>query len=427
MSTQSSIPDLPRVATSVAGKDGATARRRIVARRRLRVRAITAALALVLVAAAVVAAWPKALPVEEAAVRRAPLEVTVDESGKTRVRDRYVVHAPLGGELARISLRAGDMVKQGATLARIMPADPALLDPRARVEALARVGAADANAAQAKAQVARTEAAQEHAQEDLAATRRLADSGAVSSEKLRNDELEARVRDQELAAARFGVQVAVHDAEAARAALLRYGDARGPRELFTVVSPTSGRVLRVDQESEGVVAPGAALLEVGDPTSLEVVVDVLTADAVRITPNAAVRLERWGGDRPLQAHVRVVEPSAFTKVSALGVEEQRANVVIDIDDPRETWASLGDGYRVEASIVVWRSDDAVVVPANAAFRRGDAWAVFVDSDGRARLRTVAIGRRGATDVEILSGLAPGERVVVHPSSTVEDGSRIRAP
>ncbi len=426
MSTQSSIPDLPRVAPSFAGKDAATARRKLVARRRLRVRGITAGLAVVLVAAAVVAAWPKPLPVEEAAVRRAPLEVTIDESGKTRVRDRYVVHAPLGGDLARISLRAGDPVAQGATLARIMPADPALLDPRARVEALARVGAADANAAQAKAQISRAEAAQEHAEQDLAATRRLAESGAVSPEKLRNDELEARVREQELAAARFAGQVAAHDAEAARAALLRYGDTHRSRELFTVVSPVSGRVLKVDQESEGVIAPGAALLEVGDPTSLEVVVDVLTADAVRITPNASVRLERWGGDRPLQAHVRVVEPSAFTKISALGVEEQRANVVMDIDDPREAWASLGDGYRVEASIVVWWSDNVVVVPASATFRRGDAWAVFVDSDGRARLRTVEIGKRGATEVEVLSGLAPGERVVVHPSSTVEDGSRIRA-
>ncbi len=213
--------------------------------------------------------------------------------------------------------------------------------------------------------------------------------------------------------------------EITRSALLRYGDARAPADVFTVSSPVSGRVLRIDQESAGVVMPGASLVELGDPASLEVVVEVLTADAVRIAPGAAVRLERWGGDAPLHAHVRVVEPSAFTKISALGVEEQRTNVLVDIDDARELWQRLGDGYRVEAGIVTWRQEGVTIVPASATFRRGEDWAAFVDVDGRARLRTVKLGQRGAVDVQVLSGLSAGDRVVVHPSSSVTDGVRIR--
>jgi HlyD family secretion protein len=380
--------------------------------------------AILLVGAGVAAAWPKPVVVEEAPVRSAPLEVTVDESGKTRVRDRYVVHAPLAGDIGRIELHAGDPVAAGVAIAQIVPASPALLDPRARAEAGARVGAAEANLAQARAQMARADAASAHAAQDLETTKRLTTTGAVSPDEQRNAELESHVRQQELEAARFAVQVARSDVDVARAALRRYGERPGGIEPFTIASPVSGRVLRVHQQSESVIAPGAPIIELGDPSSLEVVVDVLTADAVRIPPNAPVRLERWGGAAALRAHVRVVEPSAFTKVSALGVEEQRTSVVIDLDDPSNLWARLGDGYRVEAHIVVWQSDAVTTIPASATFRQGDAWAVFVDDRGRARLHVVQIGQRGSADLQVVSGLSLGDRVVVHPSSGVAEGVRI---
>jgi HlyD family secretion protein len=405
-------------------------RKKARARRRLRMRALTIALGLLFAGAIAVAAWPKPVPVEEATVSRASLEVAIEESGKTRVRDRYTVYAPLAGDLSRIELRAGDAIERGAPLARIVPMSPALLDPRARAEAAARVSAAEAAERQARANVARAELAAEHAKTDLETTRKLVANGSMSADAGRNAELEARLRAEELAAARFAEQMAAHDIEIARAALLRFADQGKPpsaRELFTIPSPIQGRVLRVLQSSAGVVTPGAPLLEVGDPQALEVVVDVLTSDAVRIPPSARVRLDQWGGDKPLDAHVRLVEPSAFTKLSALGVEEQRVNVVIDFDEPRESWARLGDGFRVEARILTWAKDGILVAPAAAIFRRGDAWAVFVDEGGRARLRAVEIGERNAAQAHVLSGLAQGDRVVVHPSSTVDDGTRIAVP
>lgn len=408
-------------------RDDAATRKTKRARKRVRIRLLTMGFAVLLVTAAVVAAWPKPLVVEEAPVRVDALEVTVDEPGRARVRDRYVVYAPLGGDVARIELRPGDAVGRGTQLANVMPASPALLDPRTRVEATARVAAADAAAAQTITQVARAETAFRDASEDLDASRKLFASGSIAAERLRHDELAQRLREQELAAARFSAKVASHEADVARAALRRYSEGPSARDPFVVTSPVSGRVLRVLHESAGVVAPGTALLEIGDPESLEIVVEVLTADAVRIAAGAPARLERWGGEKALEGHVRLVEPSAFTKISALGVEEQRVNVLLDIDDPRQTRSRLGDGYRVEARIVTWKENAVVVVPAGAVFRRGDDWAVFVDVDARARLRTVHIGQRGAHDVQILSGVSTGDRVIVHPSTAVSDGARVKAP
>jgi HlyD family secretion protein len=208
------------------------------------------------------------------------------------------------------------------------------------------------------------------------------------------------------------------------AVLARYGSGAQSREAFEIVSPIAGRVLRVVQPSAGLVSPSAPLLELGDPAELEVVVDVLTEDAVRIAPRAKVVLDRWGGPWTLAAHVRLVEPSAFTRLSALGVEEQRVSVVIDFDEPLERRAELGDGYRVETNIVTWAKDDVIAIPSSAAFRQGDGWAVFVAADQRARVRRVELGRRSASEVQVLSGVSEGEQVVVHPSDKVEDGVRI---
>jgi len=352
------------------------------------------------------------------------MQVTIEEAGRTRVRDRYVVLAPLGGDLARIALRPGDKIERGTMLARIVPQAPALLDPRSRAEATARLGTAQAASQQARANVAHAELALEHTRGDAERMKTLGARGAVSPDEAAHTEFELKLRAQEVASARFGAEVAAHEVEMARAVLARYGDAAKGGEAFEIVSPIAGRVLRVMQSSAGTVLPSTPLLELGDPAELEVVVDVLTEDAVTIPPRAKVVLDRWGGPWPLAAHVRLVEPSAFTRLSALGVEEQRVSVVIDFDEPVERRTELGDGYRVEARIVTWEKDGVTVVPASAVFRQGEGWAVFVATLGRAQRRMVGVGRRNASEVQIVSGLSVGDRVVLHPSDKVEDGVRI---
>ncbi len=399
-------------------------RKRSAERRRWARRAVEAFVGLAIVVSLVVAAWPKPVLVEVAAVRRGLLRVTVSEPGRTRVRDRFVVSAPLAGDLARMDLHAGDAVEKGSPLARIVPMSPALLDPRARSEAQARVAGAEAAASQTRASVARAELAAAHARDDLDRAKRLAATGSISAEAGRDAELESRLREQELASAKFAQEMANHDVDMARAALGRFGDAARGRDVFEVPAPASGRVLRVQHESAGIVQPGTPLVELGDAAALEVVVDVLTEDAVGIGPHASVALERWGGPEALAAHVRVVEPSAFTRISALGVEEQRVSVVVDFDDPRDKWAALGDGYRVEANIVVWQEPDVIAVPSSAVFRGADGWAAFVEDGGRARLRTVDIGQRSSTETQILRGVNEGEKVIVHPSDAVTDGVRV---
>jgi HlyD family secretion protein len=416
--------DEPDVLRAALDPETLRKRRRLQARRRWVRRALLLVLGGALVTALVLAAWPRPAAVELAAARRGRMQVTIDEDGRTRVRDRYVVLAPLIGDLSRIALRVGDRVERGTVIARIVPQAPALLDPRSRAEAVARLGTAQSSSQRSRVDVARAELALQHVRGDAERVKRLAESGSVSADEAANAELEVGLRAQELASARFGAETAAHEVEMASAALGRYGDAVKARDAFEIPSPISGRVLRVNQSSAGMVAASTPLLELGDPTELEVVVDVLTEDAVRIPPHARVVFDRWGGPWPLAAHVRVVEPAAFTRLSALGVEEQRASVVIDFDDPLERRAALGDGYRVEAHIVTWQGDDAIVVPTSAVFRRAEGWAAFVVAAGRARLRTVALGHRNASEVEIVSGLSEGDEVVVHPSDRIEDGVRV---
>jgi HlyD family secretion protein len=274
--------------------------------------------------------------------------------------------------------------------------------------------------------VTHAELALEHARGDAERMKTLGAKGSVSPDLVAHAEFERNLKEQELASARFGVVVATHEVAMARAALARYGSATKGGDAFDIVSPIAGRVLRVVQSSSGMVLPSTPLVEVGDPTELEVVADVLTEDAVRITPGAKVILDRWGGPWPLAAHVSVIEPSAFTRLSALGVEEQRVSVVIDFDEPLERRSELGDGYRVEAHIVTWQKDDVMVVPSSAVFRQKDGWATFVAAQGRARLQMLGIGHRSASDVEVTSGLSAGDQVVIHPSDKVEDGVRIAA-
>jgi HlyD family secretion protein len=384
-------------------------------------RALWAVLALAMIVAVARGLRPEPVGIETAVVHRGTLEITVDEDGRTRVKDRYLVSAPLSGTLARITLHPGDSVAQGAVVARLVPLPAPMLDPRARTEARARIAAARAGLSQAEVAIARAEAAYGFVRREAERQRTLMGAGATAQFTLEEAELAERMRREELASAAFGRRVAASELRMAEAALARLtGDSR---EEFLVRAPARGEVLRVLQESEGVVQPGTPLVEVGERDALEVVVDVLTTDAVGIRPGATVRIERWGGDSALAGHVTRVEPSAFTRISALGVEEQRVNVVIGLDRTG-AGAALGDGYRVEASIVVWEGRDRLLVPGGAVFRQGDGWATYVDDGGRARLRVVRPGRRNGSEVEVLDGLKPGEQVILYPTDNVADGVRV---
>jgi HlyD family secretion protein len=413
----------PLAAPSVRKESIQATRHRTLARWLRRGAALSVALALL---GFIVYAWvPKPIAVDVVTARRGSMRVTVDEVGKTRVKDRYAVSAPLTGSVERIVLRPGDEVKAGQVLAHLLSTEPPLLDARTRAQSEARVATATANRLQALAAVERAQTAAEHAGHDLENAERLAKSGAVSSEDAEHARVDKRLRDEELASARFALQVTDHELEVARLALRRSGRAKND-ETIDIVSPVAGRVLRVIQESAGVVQGGAPLVEVGDPTALEIVSDVLTTDAVNVHSAARVAIERWGGDHALQGHVRTIEPSAFTRVSALGVEEQRVHVVVDLDDPQDAWAALGDGFRVELRIVTWEGANVLAIPSSAAFRRGDGWAAFVASEGVARVRPITPGRRNAADVQVLMGIDEGARVLVHPTDRVEDGVRIEA-
>lgn len=384
------------------------------------------AVAAILVAIAGAIVWsllPEPVPVEAVTIARGPLTVTVDEDGQARVQDRYTIAAPLVGTLARIELEPGDSLSAGAVVARIAPVPPPLLDVRSRREIEGQVAVARARQAQAAAVVERAQANQRYQASELARVRKLVERGALAGVELERQELAADVARRELESARFGGAIAADELATARALLARMQQPGAEGDEVVVRSPVSGRVLRVIAQSAGVVAPGTPLVEVGDPSRLEIVVDVLTADAADIEAGTPVELTGWGGP-PLRGAVRLVEPSAVTRVSALGVEEQRVAVVIDLLDPPSAWRGLGDGWRVDARIAVWSAPDVVQVPLGALFRDDDSWAVYVVADGRARLRRIDLGRRGESLAEVKQGLAPGERVVFHPSERVADGTRI---
>lgn len=399
---------------------------KVAARKRGKVlrRVIWGVVGVVAVALVVVAAIPKPLQVEVAPVVSGTMVVTLDEVGKTRVRDRYVVSAPLAGNLARLELDPGDALKPGTVLARIAPMDAPMLDARSRAQADARVLQARAALSQAKTAVTRAELAREKARGDADQSRRLAKSGSISDEALEGAVLAVRMREAEHASAVFAAQMAEYEARQAEATLARFAPGGG-KDQVEVVSPIAGRVLRVIQESAGVVQPGTPLLEIGDPAALEIVTEVLTADAVSITPGARALVVGWGG-APLEAAVRLVEPAAFSRVSALGVEEQRVRVVLDLRADREKYAPLGDSFRVEVRITTWEGKDVVQVPSSAVFRRAPGWAAYVVRDGRATLREVTVGKHGGREVQITGGLEKGERVIVHPGDRVAEGTRVTA-
>lgn len=377
-------------------------------RRLLKNRKLLAGLGLVLLLA-LVALWPEAAAVDLAPVERGSLQVTVDDEGETRVRDRFLISAPVAGRLVRIELEPGDALRRGDVVVTLRPAPPVLLDERSRAEAEAAVEAA-------RAALGRSQAARDRAKSDLERHGKLAGAGIISPEVLEMHETEAR-------GAAFAAATAEGELERARAVLLQTTGG-APGRTIALHSPVDGVVLKRLRESEAVVPPGEPLLELGNPGDLEIVSDLLSADAVKVRAGQPVLIEQWGGEGALKGRVRRVEPSGFMKVSALGVEEQRVNVIIDFDEPA-AGRSLGDGYRVDVRIVVWEGADVVKAPTSSLFRRGEDWAVFVVDGGRARLRKVAVGRRNGLEAHILSGLSSGERVIVHPGDTLREGSRVR--
>lgn len=411
-----------------AGRDDSDQRRARRERKRQRLHRLRQAglglLGLGVLAAGFFALEPRPVLVDLASVRRAPLVVAIEESGVTRVKDRFVVSAPVAGSLSRLSFEPGDRVQVGDALAEIAPLSSPLLDQRTRAEAEGRLDAARSALGQSKAQVGRAATALAQGEQDLARVRQLAQSGSLSTQALEQAEFLAKIRGDELRSAEFAERIAREELRIAEVTLGRNAAVDARDRHVNVQAPSSGAVLKVYQKSAGVVQAGTPLVEVGDPQELEVVVDLLTTDAVSVSPGTPVTVSGWGGD-DLRARVRRVEPGGFTRPSALGVDEQRVNVIATLTEPRERWQALGDGFRVEAKLVVWQADAVLQVPSGALFRRGDGWAVFRAREGRASLVDVKLGHRGESTVEVTAGLAPGEQVVVHPSELLKDGSALK--
>jgi HlyD family secretion protein len=386
----------------------------------------------ILAALALTLAWllrPLPVPVDLALVETGPIRVTVDEEGRTRVREVYTVASPTRGRLLRIRAEVGDPVEANTTvLARIEPAEPVLLDFRARREAEAAASAARASLALVDAEIAKVEAELDLARAELIRAQTLYRTNAVSQAVVDRRQSEERALEAALAEARARREVQEFDLETAEARLIQPGDERRLTVAedgccIPVTAPVTGVVLAVLEKSETTVDPGRPLVEVGDPTDLEVVVDVLSRDAVQVEPGAEATIEGWGGP-PLAATVRRVEPTGFTEVSALGVEEQRVNIILDPAPPLDEWARLGHGYRVDVRITVFAADSVTMVPLSALFRDGDRWAVFVAEAGRARLRHIEIGARDRDAAMVTTGLEPGLEVVLYPAERVVDGVRL---
>lgn len=387
---------------------------------------------IVLALIAVLVAWglfqgfrPQPVEVDLGTANRAPLRVTIEQEGRTRVIDRYTITAPVDGYARRVQFDVGDAVEHGAMLVALEPLRAEVLDERRRAEAKARIAAAETSvsASEQRANAAASNASL--AQKELERMRALRPAGHVSAEVEDRAASEAERSAAELRSAQFAVATARHELEAARTAL-KYAASGSSAEPVAVRAPVAGQVLKIPRKSEGTVAAGQPLIEIGDPRALEVEVDVLSADAVRIRPGTRVVFERWGGEGTLQGVVRVTEPAGFTKVSALGVEEQRVWIIVAFTSPREQWQRLGDGYRVEASFILWESGDILQIPASALFRDGSGWTAFAVEQGTAVKRRVEIGQRNGLSAQVISGINAGEQVIVHPDDRVREGVRVVA-
>ena len=390
-------------------------------------RAILGAVAFAVIATFVFALLPKPVPVDTAVIGRGKMTVTVDEEGETRIREIYVVSTPIDGKVLRSPREVGDVVEENKTLLAIIePGDPSFLDIRKRRELEATVAAAEAAVTLTESEISRAESELEFAKSDLKRARSLAERGTISERTLEKAALDVQVRQASLAQARANLILRTRELDSAKAKLI------GPEQKRAIPSgdssccvevraPVDGRVLRIDKESEQIVKAGEPLLRIGDPKDLEIVVDLLSTDAVKVKPGAEALIEGWGGPYPLSARVRRVDPAGFTKVSALGIEEQRVNTVLDFTGPKDKLPNMGHDFRVFVRITVWAADDVVTVPLSALFRKGQDWTVFQVADGTARVTPVKIGHRNTQMAEVIEGLEPGARVILHPSDRVTNG------
>lgn len=392
-------------------------------------RGLLIGLALLTLAGLIHILMPKPVLVDTAVISRGPLKVTVDEEGETRIREIYVVSAPIEGKVLRSPREVGDAVIKGKTLlAVIQPGDPSILDIRTRRELEAIVAAAEASIILTESEIDRAESEMEFAQSDLKRAKSLAQRGTISERTLEKAALEVQVRQAGLAQARTNLILRKRELDSAKAKLI------GPEQhiiaqadgscCVEVHAPVDGLVLRIDKESEQIVKAGEPLLRIGDPKDLEIVVDLLSTDAVKVKSGAEASIVGWGGPTPLKARVRRVDPAGFTKVSALGIEEQRVNTILDLTSPSDELPSLGHDFRVFVRITVWSAEDAIKVPLGALFRQENKWALFKMVDGVAQLTLVKIGQRNTQMAEIIEGLEPGARVILHPSDRVSDGSAV---
>jgi HlyD family secretion protein len=383
-------------------------------------------LGILLLALIVAGLWPKPVPVETASVTRGPLVVTVFEEGKTRIRHRHVVSPPVAGNLRRVELRAGAPIEAGKTvLAVLEPEHAGFLDPRTLAQAEARLQGVEATKQLRQAELDRATSVLDLAQKDFARADSLIRTRAISTQQWDTARNLVEVRTRELHAAEFARRVADFEIAQAKAALLQ---SQPPTEEggkpLEILSPVTGYVLNVYEESARVVTPGTALMEVGDPRDLEAEIELLSSDAVGVQPGADVAIEQWGGDTPLRGRVTLVERGGFTKFSALGVEEQRVKVRVDFLDPLPPGKQLGDRYRVEARIVTWQGKEILQVPAGALFRRGSRWMAFVVRDGKAALREVEIAHHNGVAAEVLGGLAESDEVILHPPDSITEGAAV---
>ena len=369
--------------------------------------------------------WPKPVIIETGVVARSSLTTRVSEEGKTRVRNRYVVAAPVAGKMRRVTLKAGDPVEAGTTvLTTIEPAAPPLLDPRARAQAEAVVAMQEAARGKAAQSLEAAKAGLNLAETERARMRSVKQQGTLSESDRDRMESEAAVKAAEVRAAEFALQVVDYELAQARAALERPAGELA-NNTCEIKSPVSGRVLKVMQESETMVATGTQIVEVGDPDDIEIEAEILSRDAVTIKPGDTVDIDQWGGEKPLRGRVRRIEPAAFTKISALGVEEQRVIVLSDLSDVPESAKALGDRYRVEVRVAVWHADNVLTVPSGALFREGNAWKTYIYQNGTARLTALEAGHSDGNLTEIISGLKPGDKVLLHPPDVVKDGTSVK--
>jgi HlyD family secretion protein len=391
-------------------------------------KATFAALALLVLALLVWAFMPTPAPVEIATVTEGRFERSVNENGKTRLRERFVVSTPLAGRIARIHLKQGDAVVMDDTLATMWPVVPGLLDERYRAEQYARIKAMQATLAKTNANLQRAEAALDQSRADFKRSETLLQQGFVSPNQHEADRLNVRLREKELESAWHERSAASYEMEQSQLALKQFSQntSNGKQPTFSIKAPVTGNVLRVMQQSEGILAAGTPLLELGDPTQLEVVVDILTEDAAQIKPGTLVQLSNWGGPTLLAGRVKLVEPAAFTKVSALGVEEQRVNAIVEITSPAETWRALGDGFKVDVRLLVQVMDNAIKVPISALFPLGAKSALFELKFGRARLREIEVTARNGEEAWVKSGLTVGTQVITYPDNKLRDGTRVKA-